>query len=238
MKELGFGHFWRYRNSGDPVWLDRYTVNNAAVILAYLSYQIGATPNRLSLASGLSGILVFAVSLWLPTESPALSILTIYLLAQVSYAFDCADGQLARAIGKETEFGEFLDKSIDTASNTLCFGALFAYLYRLYSTIEQTMLVNFILFVGFLFILVRTSRFFALHKYRHMFNAKDRPSCLKRRLGAKLTISFMDHQASLFAILAFLYSSYLGLSLFICQTIVLGVVYLRYFIRAYSVDRN
>ena len=116
MKELGFGHFWRYRNSGDPVWLDRYTVNNVAIILAYLSYQIGATPNRLSLASGLSGILVFAVSLRLPTESPALSILTIYLLAQVSYAFDCADGQLARAIGKETEFGEFLDKSIDTAS--------------------------------------------------------------------------------------------------------------------------
>ena len=230
--------FWEKRNDGVEVWLDKVTVNNFAVVLAYSGYLLRVTPNHLSLASALCAVMAFAAGLVLPVGQLNSSIILIYLLAQLSYAFDCADGLFARVSDAETDFGEFLDKSIDAATGMLCFGAVFGYLFRHYSALGESGLSSLVLVLGFLFIVARSSRFFAVNKFHHMFRNVEEPSNTSRLFGRHILLSLMDAQASTMGMLSFLLTLWGGLGFYVCQTLILSAVYLRYFRRAYLHDKT
>ncbi len=236
-KNLTFFDFWEKRNDGVEVWIDKATVNNFAVVLAYSGYLLRVTPNHLSFASALCAVMAFVAGLFLPVGQPNSSIILVYLLAQLSYAFDCADGLFARVSDAETNFGEFLDKSIDAATGMLCFGAVFGYLFRHYSALGQSGLASLVLVLGFLFIVARSSRFFALHKFNHMFHNVDEPINTSRLFSRHMLLSLMDAQASAMGILLFLLTPWGGLGFYVCQTLILSAVYLRYFRRAYLHDK-
>lgn len=233
---LALRQFWERRNSETYVWLDRLTVNNFAPILAYAGHVLRVTPNHLSAASAICAVAALIAGFLLPADQPSFSIILLYLLVQLSYAFDCADGLLARVSGGETDFGEFLDKSIDAATGMLCFGAVFGYMFGSYETLGQDGMANLVLVVGFLFIVARSSRHFALNKFSHMFHQADEPNGAGRRLIPHILLSFMDAQASAMGILLFLLTPAGALAFYACQTLVLSAVYLRYFRRAYVLD--
>jgi len=237
-KQLALRQFWKARNNETFVWLDRFTVNAFAPLLAYAGYVLRVTPNHLSLASGFCAVVAFIAGLFLPSDQPNSSIILLYLLVQLSYAFDCADGLFARVSNAETNFGEFLDKSIDAATGMLCFGAVFGYMFRYYSAIEQDGLANLVLIFGFLFIVARSSRHFALNKFGHMFHHVDEQYGKSRLLTGHLLLSFMDAQASAMGILLFLLTPVGALGFYACQTLILSAVYLRYFRRAYLHDKT
>jgi phosphatidylglycerophosphate synthase len=237
-KRLSLNHFWGTRNNGTFVWLDRITVNTLAPLLAYAGYVLRLTPNHLSIASGLCAAVAFIASLVLPSDQPNSSIILLYLFVQLSYAFDCADGLFARVAKAETNFGEFLDKSIDAATGMLCFGAVFGYMFRHYSAIEEDGLANLILIFGFLFIVARSSRHFALDKFGHMFHLASEPNGARRGLIGHTLLSLMDAQASAMGILLFLLTPLGALGFYACQTLILSTVYLRYFRRAYLHDKT
>jgi hypothetical protein len=95
-------------------------------------------------------------------------------------------------------------------------------------------MANLVLVVGFLFIVARSSRHFALNKFSHMFHPADEPNSAGRRLIPQILLSFMDAQASAMGILLFLLTPAGALAFYGCQTLVLSAVYLRYFRRAYT----
>lgn len=231
-ESLPFAVFWKKRNFATSVVLDRVTVNNASILVAFASYKVGVTPNQLSIASGLSALFAFSVALFLPTDQMILSVVIIFLLSQLSYIFDCADGQLARATDTVSDFGEFLDKGIDVVSSFLSFGAFFVYAYRHFEYVGLTTWADTCLLVGFTFLTARISRFAVLEMFKrsppetHLVSRSDQSPI------RVLLISLMDHQCSLFNMLLFLLWPAACLSIFVVQAMILGAVYVRYFLRA------
>lgn len=230
-------HFWRTRNVNDPLLLDRLTVNYVSIFVAYVSYKLGFTPNQLTVASGVFSGFAFVSALILPPDSLTLSILAIFVFSQSSYLLDCADGQLARATNTRSEFGAFLDIGIDVTSAMFSFGALFCYLFRYHYDSGRYFLGDVSLLVGFLFILTRTSRFFLMQNFVNIFKQREIDLKTRRGFAEDLGASFMDHQMSLFGMALFLVSARSGFALYIAQSIVLGAVAVRYFLRARQIAK-
>lgn len=237
-EKYGLLHFWHTQNINDPLLLDRYSVNNVSIFVAYASYKLGFTPNQLSVASGVFSGFAFLSALILPPDSLTLSILAIFVLSQSSYLLDCADGQLARATNTESEFGAYLDVGIDVTSAMLSFGSLFCYLFRYHYDSGNYFLGDVSVLVGFLFILTRTSRFFLMQNFINIFKQREIDLRKQRSFAEGLGGSFMDQQMSLFGMLLFLVSASSGFALYIAQSIILGAVAVRYFLRARQIAES
>lgn len=82
-------------------------------VFAAVSFQIGLTPNQVTLISGsvtFAGIIVLA---WADASYVTGAVVAVLLI--VGYALDSADGQLARLRGGGSLAGEWLDHIFDTA---------------------------------------------------------------------------------------------------------------------------
>lgn len=108
-------------------------------ILAAAAYKIGMTPNMVTVVSALftySGIallVIFPPSGWLG--------LTVSLLLVVGYAFDSADGQVARLTRGGSPGGEWLDHVADAIKISALPVALTIGLYRFDAVPEAWLLV-------------------------------------------------------------------------------------------------
>jgi phosphatidylglycerophosphate synthase len=86
-------------------------------VLAAGAYRAGATPNAVTAVSGIFTLGALAlIALVAPT--PWLG-LPIAALLVVGYAFDAADGQLARLLGGGSRAGEWLDHMVDVTKTCL-----------------------------------------------------------------------------------------------------------------------
>ncbi len=236
---LSFSTLWNQRSLGESVFLDRITADNASILIAFVAYKLGVTPNQLSVASGISSLFAFCAAVSLPLDQVILSVVTIYLLSQVSYLFDCADGQLARATGRASNFGDFLDRGIDIASSILSFGAFFAYAYRHFTHHDYVKSADYFLLIGFLFLCARTSRFFVWQNFMKLmpqayYSAKK----IKNNAIKSLLKILEHHQFSLFNMLVFLLCPLACLCIFAGQAVILGTVYINYFRRAWTNRRS
>ena len=116
--------FWQMRGM-QSLWLTRNYSYRLGALIALMASRVGVPPNILSLLSVIItvGTCVLAVyfeqGTWL-----AGSVCIVGL--QLGYAFDCADGPLARATGKESSFGSLFDKICDMSSGML-FPCVLAY---------------------------------------------------------------------------------------------------------------
>lgn len=97
-------------------------------VFAAAAYQIGLTPNQIT---GVSAAFTFAGILAL-AMAPAITVagVTVALLLIVGYAFDAADGQLARLRGNGTMLGEWLDHMIDAVKVVALHLAVVVSMYR------------------------------------------------------------------------------------------------------------
>lgn len=78
------------------------------------------TPNTVSV---LSMVINLAAAACLFSPSYGLRVLGVALL-QLGFVFDCSDGEIARATGKSSPFGAFLDSTFDRLKEILILGAL------------------------------------------------------------------------------------------------------------------
>ncbi|MFF9409097.1 CDP-alcohol phosphatidyltransferase family protein [Streptomyces anandii] len=91
----------------------RYVNRPAGRYLAAGAYRLGLTPNQVTLVSAaFTFAAIAAVALARPSWPLAL---TVYAALVVGFAFDSADGQLARLTGKGGPAGEWLDHVVDCA---------------------------------------------------------------------------------------------------------------------------
>jgi hypothetical protein len=106
----------------------RYVNRPAGRVLAAVAYQVRLSPNQVTLISAaFSGAAIAALALARPSWPLAVA---VYAGLVVGFAFDSADGQLARLLGKGSPAGEWLDHVVDCAKITAVHAAVLITFYR------------------------------------------------------------------------------------------------------------
>ena len=82
-------------------------------LIAAVAARLGRTPNQMTAVSGLSFLAGMVVLLAFEPSVPVALCVTVLL--QLGFAFDAADGQLARLTGTGSSAGEWLDHVVDAA---------------------------------------------------------------------------------------------------------------------------
>ncbi|WP_328300894.1 CDP-alcohol phosphatidyltransferase family protein [Streptomyces sp. NBC_00435] len=96
--------------------------------LAAGSYALGLTPNQVTL---ISAALSFAGAAAVALAAPSWGLgITVWALLAVGFAFDSADGQLARLRGGGSAAGEWLDHVVDCAKLTSLHTCVLIAFYR------------------------------------------------------------------------------------------------------------
>lgn len=144
----------RAQKSGAGVpWYMRVVNRRLGRILAAVAAQTRATPDHMTAISFLS-FLAGAALLALVEPSAAVAVAAMLLL-QIGFAFDSADGQLARLRGGGSPAGEWLDHVVDSARHLLFHVAVLIGLYRFADVPDAVLLIPLA------FALFSTVRFFA-----------------------------------------------------------------------------
>ncbi|HEU5223293.1 MAG TPA: CDP-alcohol phosphatidyltransferase family protein [Candidatus Lumbricidophila sp.] len=82
-------------------------------LIAAAAYRAGMTPNGVT---GVSALFTFSAIIMLAVVPPSLVLgVAVWLLLAIGYAFDSADGQVARLRGGGSPAGEWLDHVVDSA---------------------------------------------------------------------------------------------------------------------------
>lgn len=125
-------------SKGAPAY-SRFVNRPLGRVVAAVAYRLGLTPNLVSAISGafsLTAILVLA--LVRPTLATAFAVSALLV---AGYAFDAADGQLARLRGGGSLAGEWLDHMIDAAKISSLHVAVAVAVYRWFGVGDGWVLV-------------------------------------------------------------------------------------------------
>ena len=108
----------------------RYVNRPAGRVLAAAAHRVGLTPNQVTLVSAACSFAGIAALAALPPSWPLA--LGVYAALAVGFAFDSADGQLARLRGESSAAGEWLDHVVDCAKITALHAAVLISFYRFF----------------------------------------------------------------------------------------------------------
>lgn len=125
-------------SKGAPAY-SRYVNRPLGRSLAAGAFVLGRTPNQVTAVSAVfsaTGILVLAM-----TRPTWVSGLVVSLALVVGYAFDAADGQLARLRGGGSPAGEWLDHMVDAAKISGLHLAVLISVYRFFALDDRWLLV-------------------------------------------------------------------------------------------------
>lgn len=114
--------FYSLMHAGGGQWMTQ-VYHYAGAVMAFMASRVGLTPNQLTLTSGLL-VLVAMVALLVLGFGSLVGALSVFFLMVVSYALDCADGQLARATGQCSKYGAWLDHVVDAGKIFVVHGSV------------------------------------------------------------------------------------------------------------------
>lgn len=120
--------YWSLRYAAGGHFVTRHASQYAGAACAWLAQGAGLSPSQVTLlgtAAFLAGAVLFAT-----LGDGVAPLLGCLLLFQLGYALDCADGQLARATGRTSAFGAWLDVACDHARNVALGAMVAAWLAR------------------------------------------------------------------------------------------------------------
>lgn len=149
--------------AGSPAY-SRFVNRRIGRVLAAGAFHMGLTPNQVTLISAaftFAGI--FAIALVPPT---LLGSILIALSLLVGYAFDSADGQLARLRGGGTPAGEWLDHVVDSVKASALHLAVLICWFRFYAFENTALLVPLaftLVYAVYLFTLILTDQLRRAH---------------------------------------------------------------------------
>jgi phosphatidylglycerophosphate synthase len=144
----------RAQKSGAGVpWYMRVVNRRLGRLIAAVAAQTRATPDHMTAVSFLA--FLGGAALLAGVEPGVGMAVAAMLLLQAGFAFDSADGQLARLRGTGSAAGEWLDHVVDSARHLLFHVAVLIGLYRF------TDVADAVLLVPLAFALFSTVRFFA-----------------------------------------------------------------------------
>ena len=152
---------------GSPAY-SRFINRKIGRVIAAAAYQLGLTPNQVTyISAGFSAASIAAIALAQPYWWVGI-LIAVGLL--VGYAFDSADGQLARLRGGGTPAGEWLDHVVDSIKTTALHLAVLIGWYRHYDVTDIELLlipVGFTLIASvFFFVQILTDQLRRAHPDR------------------------------------------------------------------------
>jgi phosphatidylglycerophosphate synthase len=135
------------RNPG-LFWTRRVNRRLGAIITLFL-LRTSTTPNVVSIA-GFTAHLAGASFVIIAPVSPSIPlVIAVFLLWQLAFSLDCADGQLARARDMASPFGAWLDQILDFLGHTAVFGSLLLFAVRTFQpTASETAVLGTFLVSG------------------------------------------------------------------------------------------
>lgn len=142
------------RARGAPAY-SLYVNRPVGRLLASIAHAIGLTPNQVTLVSAAFTFTGIALLMLVPPSIP-LGIV-VWLLLAIGYAWDSADGQVARLRGGGSLVGEWLDHIVDSAKLVSLHIAVAIGAYRFFEPLEVQWLL-----VPLLFTVVATVTFFGM----------------------------------------------------------------------------
>ncbi len=108
----------------------RYVNRPVGRVLAAGAYRAGLTPNQVTLISAVFSFAgIAAVAAFRPSWGSAVA---VYAALAVGFAFDSADGQLARLRRESSAAGEWLDHVVDCGKITALHAAVLVSFYRFF----------------------------------------------------------------------------------------------------------
>lgn len=129
----------------------RYVNRPAGRVLAAGAFRAGLTPNQVTLVSA---VFTFAAIASVALIRPSWGLgAVVYAALVLGFAFDSADGQLARLTGRGGPDGEWLDHVVDCAKMILVHTAVLISFHRFFELPGEGWLL---LPLGFLFVAVLT----------------------------------------------------------------------------------
>ena len=132
----------RYAAGGSP--LTQLLSQRIGAVLAWAAYRIGLSPSSVTLG-GISTFLGGAVLYALLPAGPGATA-CCFVVFQLGYGIDCADGQLARATHSTSRFGAWLDVACDYLRNIFLALALAQHLiFRGFATEVSTVIAGLLL---------------------------------------------------------------------------------------------
>jgi phosphatidylglycerophosphate synthase len=235
-----FNAIWAKRGTGFDTAFNRVTTSHSAAVVAFASSRLGMTPNHLTLLSCLAGISAFTIAIFLPTGQPVISVIVIFIFAELVFVLDCADGILARGTNTATRFGGYFDHTLDVVSQTCGLAAIFVFAYRAGLASNDSYFSHAALIMGFLFLLIREARHVAVHFYHEMFSPEHDPLGSSHTMATAVTAlkGLHTYQASMVAVLVYLVSPIATLVIFGLQVPFLMVSILRHIDRARRLGSN
>lgn len=124
-------------------------------MLAAFAHTIGLTPNQVSVVSA---VFTFTGIVLLATVPPSIGLgIAVWLLLAIGYAWDSADGQVARLRGGGSLVGEWLDHIFDAAKLVSLHIAVAIGAYRFFDLDSALWLL-----VPLIFSIVATTTFFGM----------------------------------------------------------------------------
>lgn len=122
--KLTYSDFWKMRGR-QSIWFTRNISYRMGAFVALCASRLGISPNVVSLLSGAITIFSAILAVYVG-QGHWISSLILIVGLQLGYAFDCADGSLARATGRQSSFGVLMDKLVDLSSGMI-FPCIVAY---------------------------------------------------------------------------------------------------------------
>ena len=123
-KNYSYSDFWEMRGR-QSIWFTRNISYRMGAVVALWASRTGISPNIVSLMSGAITISSSMLAVYIGQGHWSSSVILIVGL-QLGYAFDCADGPLARATNQKSSFGILMDKLVDLSSGMI-FPCIIAY---------------------------------------------------------------------------------------------------------------
>ena len=125
-KAYTYQDFWEMRGK-QSIWVTRNVSYRMGAVIALYAARLGVSPNMISALSAIVTVTSTMLAVYFGLGSWVAGVVLVFGL-QLGYAFDCADGPLARATGKGSSFGILFDKICDLSSGmifpcVLAFGA-------------------------------------------------------------------------------------------------------------------
>ena len=233
----GFEQYWSSRGDGYGTAINRWATSHAAALVAYGSARLGLTPNQVTLMSLVCGMVGFLLAFGLPVSQPVISISVIVILAELTFILDCADGLLARATDTATPCGEYIDHTLDIASQSCALSAFFVFAYRAELSLQNPGLANAAPVVGFLFLAARITRHTAIHLSGSLFGPQTTAQRSKRSILSRLLTNLLEYQVSMLAVVTYLLSPTASLAIFGAQALMCAAAVARRIVRAMNPER-
>lgn len=124
--------------TGSPAY-SRFVNRKIGRVLAAAAFHTGLTPNQVTAIS--AAFSTAAIALIALVRPGALTGVAATVLLLVGYAFDSADGQLARLRGGGSPAGEWLDHVVDSVKTSALHLAVLIAWFRFYDVSPRTLLV-------------------------------------------------------------------------------------------------